>query len=187
MPLSVPVSRRLYHNRVIRCIGYRREDALWDIEGHLIDTKSYSFPSDHRGGKILPGEPLHDMWLRLTVDDNLLIHGLEAVIDSSPFDICPTITERFQLLKGMTIGQGWNRQMHELLGGTKGCTHLVELLRPVATTAIQTIFTATRDKPRPVAQSIQDTVRPDILESCHALATDSSVVQTHWPQFYSGK
>lgn len=186
MPLSPPVSRRLYHNRVIRCIGYRRDDGLWDVEGHLIDTKSYSFPNE-QGGKILPGEPLHDMWLRLTLDDDLLVHGIEASIDASPFDICPTIVERFQLLKGMTIGAGWNRQVHQLLGGIKGCTHLVELLRPVATTAIQTIFTTTHDKPHPLAHSLQDTIRPAILESCHALATDSPVVKAHWPQFYTGQ
>jgi len=186
MPLSAPAFRRLYHNRVIRCIGYRRDDGLWDIEGHLIDTKSYAYPNDYRG-KILPGEPLHDMWLRMTIDDDLLIHDIEACIDQSPFAVCAEITGRFSQLIGLRIVSGWNRKIHELLGGTQGCTHLLELLRPMATTALQTIYDTTRDKPKPIEQSAQDIEKPVILDSCHALSSDSAVVKLHWPQFYSGK
>ena len=38
MPLSTSAPRQLMHNRAIECRGYQREDGLWDIEGHLVDT-----------------------------------------------------------------------------------------------------------------------------------------------------
>ena len=41
--------RKKIHNRTVHCEGFLREDGLWDIEGHLRDTKTYSFKSDHRG------------------------------------------------------------------------------------------------------------------------------------------
>ena len=41
MPLSTPAPRQLMHNRAIECRGYQREDGRWDIEGHLVDTKTY--------------------------------------------------------------------------------------------------------------------------------------------------
>ena len=46
----------------------------------------------------------------------------------------------FQRLVGLRIKSGWTQKVKELLGGVEGCTHLVELLGPVATTAFQTIY-----------------------------------------------
>ena len=50
MPLPRPARRELIHQRDIRCRGYQREDGLWDIEGELIDTKTYSFANRDREG-----------------------------------------------------------------------------------------------------------------------------------------
>jgi hypothetical protein len=69
-----------------------------------------------------------------------------------------------------------------LLGGVRGCTHLVELLGPIATTAFQTVYPARaqREAGRPVTQ------RPGIVDSCHAYASDGPIVKRRWPQFYTG-
>ena len=55
MPLPAPAPRQLLHKRVVQCWGYRREDGLWDIEGRLVDTKTYPFPNEDRGGAIQAG------------------------------------------------------------------------------------------------------------------------------------
>src|SRR5690606_12405498 len=57
MPLSPPVEREPIHIRTVTCRGYRRSDGLWDIEGHLVDTKAYLFESRWRG-TLAPGEPV---------------------------------------------------------------------------------------------------------------------------------
>ena len=46
MPLPDPVPREPLHTRRVECRGYRRADGLWDIEGHLVDTKAYPFANE---------------------------------------------------------------------------------------------------------------------------------------------
>jgi hypothetical protein len=181
MPLTPAKPRETIHHRSVQCRGYRRDDGLWDIEGHLVDTKTYIFVNRERG-EITPGEPIHEMWLRLTVDDDLVVHEIEAATDASPFGICGDVTERFKQLRGLKIGRGWRRKVMQLLGGVHGCTHLVELLSPVATTAFQTIFPIKSRR----KDAHADGKKPPMLDSCHALATDGEIVRLHWPRFYTG-
>jgi hypothetical protein len=181
MPLSAPAARELIHNRDVLCRGFHRDDGLWDIEGHLVDSKTYDFPNRYRG-EMKAGQPVHGMWVRLTLDDDLVIHAVEAVTDDGPYPVCPVITPRFRELEGLRIGPGFTRAVRQRLGGTSGCTHLVELLRPVATTAFQTIY------PRRHRRASGDAEhRPPFLDTCHALASDGPVVRDHWPEWYTGE
>jgi hypothetical protein len=184
MPLSAPAPRRLLHRRVVQCWGYQREDGLWDIEGRMVDTKTYAFPNEDRGGAIEAGEPLHDMWLRLTVDAQLRIRDVEARTDDAPFALCPAIAGRYRQLIGVRIGPGWSLKLRELFGGVNGCTHLTELLGPVATTLFQTVYGQRYDEEdlKPPEQRTP----PPVLNTCHALASDSPVVKQRWPRAYTG-
>jgi len=126
MPLSPPSTRELVHTRKIECRGYHREDGLWDIEGHLIDTKPKTPNESHSTSSDV--SIIHDMWLRLTIDNALMVHAAEAVMDRSPYRICPEIAPNFDALAGVQIKPGWRREANRRVGGVKGCTHLVELL-----------------------------------------------------------
>jgi len=181
MPLSTPVKREPIHARTVHCHGYRRDDGLWDIEGHLIDTKSYTF-ANHDRGEITPGVPIHEMWLRLTVDDELLIHAAEAALDYGPYTMCPRIAVNYEQLKGLRIGTGWRREFNKVVGGVHGCTHLRELLGPVATTAIQTIYPILSRQ----RQEAGEKQKPVMLGTCHSYAPDSEVVKRLWPEYYTG-
>jgi hypothetical protein len=190
MPLSAPAPREHLHTRQIECNGFQRTDGLWDIEAHMTDRKSYSFPSDERG-EVTAGTPVHDMWLRVTLDDGFHILTIEAVTDSGPFSVCRAIIPNFQRLVGLRIGPGFNRHVRERLGGTEGCTHLVELMGPLATTAFQTIFSAKNRAQRERGNSDERVPgkppkRPRLLGTCHALAPDSPVTKRIWPDFYTG-
>ena len=182
MSLSAPTERELIHTRTIECKGYRRADGLWDIEAHLVDTKTYGFPN-HDRGRIEAGEPLHGMWLRITVDDDLLIHAAEANTEYGPFTLCGDIAPAYAKLTGMRIGKGFDSQVRALFSGPHGCTHLRELIRPLATTAYQTIYQTREEKRRQTAAD----KRPGILDSCFALSTTSPVVKREWPAFYEGE
>ena len=187
MPLSPPAERQDIHTRQIVCRGYRRADGLWDVEGHLIDIKAYPFPNEHRGGRIEPGDPLHDMHLRLTVDDRLVIRSVEATTDKGPYAICNAITPAFGKLVGLRIGPGFSRKTKEMLGGVKGCTHLVELLGPMATTAFQTVYPIlARERAAAGAPDAPDRQRPALLNSCHVYASDGELVRQRWPDYYTG-
>jgi hypothetical protein len=189
MPLSSPAPREPIHTRRIECRGFRRGDGLWDVEGHMTDVKSYDFINPEQQD-VRAGDPVHDMWLRLTLDDTMTIQAIEAVTDSSPFRLCPDITPNFQRLIGLRLVSGYRRRAEELVGGAQGCTHLVELLGPMATTAFQTMAPilhrerAARDA---AAGKVDDgTQRPRLLDTCHAFASDSPVVKKRWPAFYTG-
>lgn len=181
MPLSPPAARDPLHKRRIECRGYRRGDGLYDIEGHIVDTKAYSFANEFRG-EILAGEALHEMWIRLTVDDEMRVHGVEAVTDNAPYRVCPEITPNFQVLKGMRIAPGWNQTVKDRLGGVQGCTHLVELLGPVATVAYQTLVAIRKKRLADTPQG----KRPSVLDTCHAYSSQGEVVREKWPEFYTG-
>lgn len=180
MPLSAPAPREPIHTRRVTCDGFRRADGLWDIEGHLVDTKHYEFRNEFRG-TITPGEPLHQMRLRLTVDDGLIIVAVEAATEHGPYALCPEIAPNFQVLVGLSIRPGFTQAVKERLGGAKGCTHLVELLGPMATTAFQTVFPILS---RERAAEAGPKQRPVLLDSCHVFAADGEHARRHWPDFY---
>ena len=181
MALSKPAPRKLLHTRTIQCNGYEREDGLFDIEGHMTDVKAYSFGNNRFRGQVSAGEPIHDMWIRITIDDELTIHDAEAITATGPYERCPQINDNYRRLIGLRIGAGWRREIKKRLGGIQGCTHLTELIGPLATTAFQTTVSKRRQK---LEQQVEQNKRPMLLESCHAYARDSEVVKTYWPQFY---
>jgi hypothetical protein len=184
MPLPPESPREPIHQRRVECRGYRRADGLWDIEGHLVDVKSYAFDNAHRG-RLEPGMPIHEMWIRVTIDDDMLIHDVVATTDASPYRICPDVAPNFARLKGLKIGAGLRRAVAQRLGATEACTHIVELLGPLATTAFQTIMPI-KSRERPANQPSDPTQRPRLLDSCYALRADGEVAKRNWPQFYTG-
>lgn len=185
MPLPHPHPRELAHTRHIECCGYLRDDGLWDIEAHLTDTKPRPIPNKDRGGTIEPGEYLHDIWMRVTLDKTLKVMEVEACIDSGPYAICPRIAPNYKRLIGERIDRGWSKLIHRLVGRTEGCTHLSDMLKVVAVTAFQTILAprfGTAEKPE------DDRYRkpPPHLDTCHSLATDGPIVRRDFPKWYKG-
>jgi hypothetical protein len=122
------------------------------------------------------------MWLRVTIDLDMRIHDIEARTDEGPYPVCGDIAPNFKRLIGLTIGPGWRKSVAERVGGVNGCTHLVELLGPLATTAFQATVRARqeREAARPSGK------RPYQLNSCHVYKDDSPAVLERWPQFYTG-
>lgn len=196
MPLSPPVGRQHLHTRRVTCQGFYREDGLWDIEGRITDEKTYEHANEWRG-PLKPGDYVHDMSIRLTLDHRFTIVDVEAVTDSSPYRMCGDITPNYRKLIGLRIGPGFTRAVKERLGGVHGCTHLVELLGPVATTAFQTAGSrkanelqaahrAKIGKPPKARDPDRPTRKPYMLDNCHTWASDSEVTKRWVPQYYTG-
>lgn len=183
MGLSKAAPRELMHIRNIRCQGFRRQDGLWDIEAVLEDTKAYSFDNKDRAG-VAAGEPVHLMAIRLTIDEDLRVHGAEAVTDAAPFRICGDVAERFRSLIGLTIGRGWRKAVLAHMSGVAGCTHLTELLLgPLTTTAMQSVFAA---RARRLAAESPGS-RPPVIDTCYALRSDGPIVAREWPAFATAR
>ncbi|MEJ1369101.1 MAG: DUF2889 domain-containing protein, partial [Candidatus Sedimenticola sp. (ex Thyasira tokunagai)] len=75
---------------------------------------------------------------------------------------------------------GWMREVRARVGRTLGCTHLVELLGPLATTAYQTMHWEQEKRDR----SQEGRSKPKVINTCHAMADDGPIVERQWPEFY---
>ncbi len=184
--LRAPVARTPLHTRKVECQGFIREDGLFDIEGRVTDSKAYAFANHYRG-KLEPGEPIHDMRVRITVDDDLTIVEAEAVSLSTPYDICPLAALNFKRLAGIRIGAGYMRKVKERFGRDQGCTHILELMYPLGTTAFQTVFPYREYQRQQEGMSEGESMQnPQLLNSCYAFSSRRSVVQRLWPDKYEG-
>ncbi len=185
MGLPDSISREKKHCRKIDCEGYLRSDGLWDIDVHMVDTRTYDCAYDefHRDGLIEAGEPVHDMWLRFTIDLDFLIHDVQAASDQTPFSICPRAAGEMREIIGLHIGYGWMKQVRERVGTDKSCTHLMDLLGQLAATAYQNLHAALEE--REAKREVRE--KPPIIDTCLALSSSGEVVKNRWPEFYTPK
>ncbi|MEO8103993.1 MAG: DUF2889 domain-containing protein [Betaproteobacteria bacterium] len=177
MPLPLPaVPRQPLHHRSISMRGYRRDDGLFDIEGHLHDTKDIDFKV--ASGMRYAGDSIHSMWLRITLDMTLTIVAVDASTDAMPYPgHCNQITPDYKKLIGLAIRPGFTNLVRSRLGGIHGCTHITELVSSLATTAFQTI----------AGQGLQaPDSKPFQLDRCHALRSDGPAVARFYPKWYRG-
>ena len=177
MPLSAaPSPRRLLHTREVTLQGYLREDGLIEVEARMTDVKSYSMANIDRAG-IPAGVPLHDMWIRMTLTvEEMEIVACEAAMDSTPYNICPQTAPNMARLVGLKIGKGFLRAAAQRVGGVEGCTHLRELLQPVATTAYQTRYSVLNHGPDGGEGKDKPGLAPALLNTCHSYNETGPVV-----------
>lgn len=167
------------HFRRIDLCGYRRSDGLFEVVGHLVDLK----PDDYVpqvGVHREPGEPLHDMGVRLVFDADLVVQDVRTFTNAAPFEPCTGGGASLKALIGLRIGAGWNAEIRQRLATAETCTHLRELLSPMATAALQTTVEVRRGAPEAVDADGQ----PRRIDSCYAYAANRSVVLERWPQFH---
>lgn len=183
--LPAPVPRRPIHARRIAFEGFLREDGLWDIDCELCDTKSEPLP---RGSlpAVPPGEPVHLLRVRLTIDEEFRIHGVQTGVAAAPFPECQEPAEApMQKLVGLKMGPGWRKALEGAIGGLGGCTHLRELVFNAATVAFQMILPH---------QAIRDGLASDVpgpgappafyMGKCMSWSFDGAVMQRLAPHFY---
>ena len=175
--------RRLMHRRSIECTGYLRDDGLWEVEARLLDTKPFA-QHDHFRGELQPGDPVHDIGLRLAVDDSLTIREAQAMMRATPFPTCIDVEPILQRLVGERIGKGWREIVRRKMGRLETCTHLSELLGPAVTALFQTMSHGKSPEGRDAMDHHRAvTERPFFIDGCHSWRTDGPVVAEIFPQF----
>jgi hypothetical protein len=180
MPLMTSVARREVHHRLVDMRTFARADGLFDVEAHLVDRKPFAFRRPSRPDPIPAGMPLHDLWVRITLDADYVVQGIEASSDVTPWSLCREAESTLQVLIGERIASGWSSKVKERLRGAASCTHLMEMLVTMGTTALQGIRgmraehggATTGELPSP---------KPD---SCYAYGRHREVVKMLWPEHY---
>jgi hypothetical protein len=180
MPLSEPRARREIHHRLIEMRAYAREDGLYDVEAHLVDRKPFDFARESARDPIPAGAALHDLWIRMTVDGDYVVRAIEAASDVTPWALCKQAEETLSVMVGERLVRGWSATVKERLRGPASCTHLMEMLIPAATTALQGIRGLHPDRRSAVdAQGV-----PLKIDSCFAYSREREVVLQLWPDVY---
>ena len=177
MPLSPPAPRTLKHVRRVNYQGFERDDGLWDIEGELHDSKAYDATSFRDPTKQrLAGEAIHHMWLRVTVNRQLVVHAIDVAMDSHPLKGCTEAQAALQRMVGCSMARGWRQAIQKNLGDVASCTHLRELLFNLATAAFQSV-------PK-VFAAPNENEPPRHLGQCTGWDFNGDGVKEYYPQFY---
>ena len=106
MPLSASTSRREIHRRVIDMKAYIRDDGLYDVESHLVDTKPFEF--ERIGSPSHCPPVVHCMisgsgspWTA-----PMSFGAIEASSDDTPYALCKEAESTLQVLVGEQIARG---------------------------------------------------------------------------------
>lgn len=177
------VNRRPMHLRRIEMQAFLRDDGLWDIEAHLQDEKPFAYVDPGRG-RLKAGDPVHDIRVRLTVDDERVIRDVGIEMGSMPFGTCHEVKDTLLPLIGERVGRGW-RQILKKIPRNRTCAHVHEVLVPMATVVHQGMALG-RDPVGKVAMTPEPGLseKPFFVDDCHSWRADGPVVAHFFPQFH---
>jgi hypothetical protein len=175
MPLPAPTSpREPSYRRSITVQTFVRSDGLWDIEGHLVDV----WPTEQQvaGGLLPGGQPMHEMWLRFTVDRTATIVAAVSSTEAGPYGAaCGSISPDYGKFVGVQVARGYRDAIRRLFGRTAGCTHVNELASVMGSAALQALWEELTGNPD---------VQPFSIDGCHALKASGPQVAKFFPRWY---
>ncbi|MBT8369152.1 MAG: DUF2889 domain-containing protein [Deltaproteobacteria bacterium] len=158
------------HTRRIEVATYDCGQQAIIVEGKLKDDRLQSI-SRPTGEQVPPGT-VHHMIIRMQVrGPKLTIEDIEVEMPTVPYEECIETLTSLEPVKGMHIASGFTNDAKELVGGAKGCAHLVALLVSMASAAVQGAWTAVSR--RPADQSAyRDRAIDAIVDTCRVWRKD---------------
>jgi hypothetical protein len=127
------------HTRQIHCATFKCSPDTFIVEGVLKDERL----ADSLGpvGKLRPPGTIHHMIIRMQVKGpELIIEDIEVEMPTLPNEFCIETMNSLEPVKGMQIASGFTSRVKSLVGGVKGCVHLVALLTAMAPAAFQGVY-----------------------------------------------
>ena len=131
-------------------------------------------------------ELIHDLRIEamLTIPD-LKILQITAHALQQPYDHCRFTSAPVARLRGLSLKRGFRRQVLEIMGGTRGCSHFLTLALDLSAANILSIYLRMRaEVPNTPVTRADGTwaatgleVEPGLMNACLALAEDSPVQQ----------
>ena len=121
------------HDREYRVRAFRKDPNLL-IRGAVRDQKP--------AGLYFADDPQPLTIHHMQVDLEVSFPALEIIdatvhFEMHPNDSCPSITNHYRELIGLSIARGFTHKVRELFGGPRGCSHTTALLQAMAPVAVQ--------------------------------------------------
>ena len=177
LPTAAP-ERKLQHRRSIEVQIYARGNGLWEVDAQISDVKTRD--TTLAGGIRRAGEAIHDMLLRIVVDERFNIVEAGSQTRAMPYPgQCDAHGEAYQRLVGLNLLKGFRRDVIARLGGVAGCTHLTELTQVLPTAVVQAFAGDVLDTREDSAADQP----PFQIDRCHALRSDGPAVATFYPRW----
>ena len=176
------------HDREYRVRAFRKGPNIL-IRGAVRDQKPPHLYFDEDPNPLT----VHHMQIDLEVGfPELEIVAADVHFETHPNRSCPTITEHYEKLIGLSIARGFTHKVRELFGGPRGCTHTTALLQAMAPVAVQCFWSITASEAKKRVRSAENvnfvarTMTPEERESqwkmnlntCHVWAEDGEMVHT---------
>jgi len=128
-------------------------------------------------------EPLgiHQMQVVLTVETtSLTIIDADVSFSINPHEQCPSITEHYRKLIGLSVSRGFSSKVRELFGGPRGCSHTTALLLAMGPVVTQSLWSMSVVRSRDTGVNPFSSDGADIamanLNTCHIWAEDGDHV-----------
>lgn len=167
--------RRL-HNRTISITTYAYDTDAIALEGRLTDNRyvnTYGLLGDPR-----PAGTVHDMIVQMIVrGPKLTIEAVETQMPTVPNPDCPAVIDSLESLKGQRITAGFTAKVQKLVGGARGCAHLLALCRAMASAAIQGAYSLAAQQPPGKRKITMDSLK-HVIDTCHLWRSDGPMVQS---------
>ena len=181
LPTASP-ERQLKHRRNIDVQIYSRGGGLWEVDAHITDVRSRDTQMSF--GVLPAGQPIHDMLLRLVVDERFNILEAGAQTTAMPYrGECDSYGDLYSRLVGLNLMKGFRHAVKERLGGVQGCTHITELGQVLPTAVVQAFAGVVLD----TRGERDGSQQPFQIDRCHALRSDGEVVRHIYPRWYRAK
>ena len=173
------ITRKPLHTRAITITGYQRSDGLFEVEGRLLDTKTFDF-KPISGDRVVPtGEPIHDMGVRIVYRQDMTVVDVIAVGHALPYADCAAGPATLKSLIGLSMSKGWTAETRKRLAGAASCSHLAGLMAPMAAAAFQSMVQFRLNR-TPGAHT-------PTVDSCIAYSRHGELMRTRYPAFYIAK
>lgn len=171
----------LIHHRKYEVRAFRMSQSRFMLRGALVDEKP--------AGLYVANDPdplrMHHMVVELEVSfPEFLIEKASVKYHNYPHTGCDGIVDHYQKLVGLSVMRGFTKQVKDLFGGPRGCTHVSALINAMAPVVIQTAWAmrmvAVRDNPSLVAEGLTVEQRLEALrgnvDTCHMWANDGELM-----------
>ena len=158
------------HTRNIHVATYASKDKTIVVEGQLKDNRLID--SYRSGGKVITPGVVHNMIIRLKVrGPELIIEDIDVEMSKVPNQACLETRRSLEPIKGMSIVSGFTAKVKELVGGKKGCAHLLALLMAMAPAAVQGAWSAATRIPNE-SQAFESYSLKRLKNTCYVWRSD---------------
>jgi len=168
------------HTRKIDMATYEYDNKSIVVEGTLHDERLVDVfrPT----GEQVKAGPIHHMVIRMQVGGpQLIIEDIDVEIETAPNELCQEALDSLRPVIGLPIVSGFTSRIKELVGGVRGCAHLVALLSAMAPAAVQGAWTAMSRKP--VDPKYLPTAIERIKNTCMLWRTDGPFMRQYEEKF----